>query len=48
MDSEKTVIEISHMTKNYGKHRGVTDLSLTVEQGKVFGFLGPNGARCGT
>ncbi len=44
MDSEKTVIEISHMTKNYGKHRGVTDLSLTVEQGKVFGFLGPNGA----
>lgn len=44
MDKEKAVIEISHMTKNYGKHRGVTDLSLTVEQGKIFGFLGPNGA----
>lgn len=44
MDNQKTVIEISHMTKKYGKHRGVTDLSLTVEQGKVFGFLGPNGA----
>lgn len=44
MDNEKNVVEISHMTKNYGKHRGVTDLSFTVEQGKIFGFLGPNGA----
>ncbi len=44
MDNKNAVIEISHMTKNYGKHRGVTDLSLTVGQGTVFGFLGPNGA----
>lgn len=44
MDNSKAVVEISHMTKNYGKHRGVTDLSLTVEQGRIFGFLGPNGA----
>lgn len=44
MDDSKAVVEISHMTKNYGKHRGVTDLSLTVEQGRIFGFLGPNGA----
>lgn len=44
MSSERAVIEISHMTKNYGKHRGVTDLSLTVEEGRIFGFLGPNGA----
>ena len=44
MDNRNAVIEISHMTKNYGKHRGVTDLSLTVEQGTIFGFLGPNGA----
>ncbi len=44
MDNKKAVIEISHMTKNYGKHRGVTDLSFHVEQGKIFGFLGPNGA----
>ena len=40
----KKVVEIDHMTKNYGKHRGVADLSLTVEQGEIFGFLGPNGA----
>ncbi len=40
----KKVVEIDHMTKNYGKHRGVADLSLTVERGEIFGFLGPNGA----
>lgn len=40
----KPVIEIAHLTKRYGKNRGVTDLSFTVEQGEIFGFLGPNGA----
>ena len=38
------VIEIEQLTKNYGKHRGVQDVSFTVEQGDIFGFLGPNGA----
>ncbi len=38
------VIEINHLTKNYGKHRGVSDVSFHVEKGDVFGFLGPNGA----
>ncbi len=38
------VIEISHLTKNYGKNRGVIDVSLSVKQGDIFGFLGPNGA----
>lgn len=37
-------IEIRNLTKNYGKHRGVTDISLDVEEGDIFGFLGPNGA----
>lgn len=40
----KRIVEIRQMTKNYGKHRGVTDLSLAVEEGEIFGFLGPNGA----
>lgn len=39
-----TAIEIRGLTKNYGKHRGVEDISLTVEEGDIFGFLGPNGA----
>ena len=38
------VIEIKNLTKNYGKHRGVSDISFSVEEGDIFGFLGPNGA----
>lgn len=38
------VIEISNLTKHYGKHRGVSEVSFCVEQGDIFGFLGPNGA----
>lgn len=37
-------IEISHLTKNYGKSRGITDVSFTVAEGEIFGFIGPNGA----
>lgn len=37
-------IQAEHLTKRYGAHRGVTDLSFQVEPGEVFGFLGPNGA----
>ena len=38
------MIEITHLTKKYGRHVAVDDLSLTVEKGKIYGFLGPNGA----
>jgi ABC-2 type transport system ATP-binding protein len=38
------VIRIDNLTKTYGKKRGVTDLSLTVKEGEIFGFIGPNGA----
>ena len=41
---KEKVIEISHLTKSYGKSRGVIDVSLNVEKGDIFGFLGPNGA----
>lgn len=37
-------IEIRHLTKSYGKNRGVINLSLDVEEGDIFGYLGPNGA----
>lgn len=37
-------VEITGLTKSYGKNRGVIDVSLTVEKGDVFGFIGPNGA----
>jgi len=37
-------IEIDNLTKNYGKNRGVIDVSLKVKEGDIFGFIGPNGA----
>ncbi len=39
-----SVIEIQNITKDYGKGRGVFDVSFAVERGEVVGFLGPNGA----
>ncbi len=38
------VIEIKNLTKNYGKSRGIIDISFNVEEGEIFGFIGPNGA----
>lgn len=38
------VIEITNLTKSYGKARGIVDISFNVEQGEIFGFIGPNGA----
>lgn len=44
MKNQEYAIAIHNLTKCYGKYRGINDLSLTVEQGDIFGFLGPNGA----
>ena len=38
------MIEIEHLSKRYGKHPAVSDLSVTIESGQIYGFLGPNGA----
>lgn len=38
------IINISHVSKQYGKIHALKDVSLQVEKGTVFGFLGPNGA----
>jgi ABC-2 type transport system ATP-binding protein len=38
------LIEVEHLTKDYGSARAVNDISFTVNQGEILGFLGPNGA----
>ena len=38
------MIEVSHLTKKYGANYAVNDLSVTIEDGRIYGFLGPNGA----
>ncbi len=38
------MIDVFHITKDYGCQRGIFDVSFYVEEGEVFGFLGPNGA----
>lgn len=38
------MIEVSHLTKQYGKHLAVDDVSFTVKDGQICGLLGPNGA----
>ncbi len=40
----ESVIRIQNLTKNYGKKRGVADVSFDVHKGEIFGFIGPNGA----
>ncbi|HKV57184.1 MAG TPA: ABC transporter ATP-binding protein [Ktedonobacteraceae bacterium] len=44
MQSQSPIIEMAGLTKQFGRHRAVDNLNLTVHSGSVFGFLGPNGA----
>ena len=39
-----SVITIQNLTRDYGRHRGVFNVSFAVTEGEAFGFLGPNGA----
>jgi ABC-2 type transport system ATP-binding protein len=38
------IIATDHLTKSYGRSRGIVDVTFSIEEGEVFGFLGPNGA----
>ncbi|MCL2172579.1 MAG: ABC transporter ATP-binding protein [Nitrososphaerota archaeon] len=38
------IIQVEHLTKDFGYGRGVFDVTFNVEKGEVYGFLGPNGA----
>jgi len=38
------IVETHNLTKNYGGQVAVSDLTFTIEEGEIFGFLGPNGS----
>ncbi|MCR8844088.1 ABC transporter ATP-binding protein [Paenibacillus sp. SC116] len=43
-DRRKTIISITNLTKMYDEHIAVNELSLSIEEGEIYGLLGPNGA----
>jgi ABC-2 type transport system ATP-binding protein len=38
------MLSVKNIVKQYAAHRALDDVSLEIEQGKIFGLLGPNGA----
>ena len=44
MNDIVNAIEVSHVTKSYGKVRALDDVSFAVGKGEVFGLIGPDGA----
>lgn len=38
------LIEVQHLTKDYGQGRGIFDLNFSIKKGEVFGFVGTNGS----
>lgn len=37
-------INITNLTKSYGKSRGIKNVNLEIKEGEIYGFIGPNGA----
>ena len=44
MNKLKNMIEISHLSRSFGRVKAVNDLSFRVKRGELFAFLGVNGA----
>jgi len=38
------MIEVSHLSRTFGRTQAITDVSFTIQRGEIVGFLGPNGA----
>ncbi len=42
--SVMNILEVKHVSKFYADHQALSDVSITVPQGSIYGLLGPNGA----
>lgn len=43
-EEDTTLIEVQHLTRRYGRHTAVSDVSFKIRNGHIYGLLGPNGA----
>lgn len=41
---EVPIIDITNLSKSYGRSRGIENVNLQIGEGEIFGFIGPNGA----
>ncbi len=44
VDHSKPILRTESLTKKYGENLALSDLNLTVHEGEVFGYIGPNGS----
>lgn len=44
MEQKQTVLSIKHVSKHLGRRKILSDITLDVREGEIFGFLGPNGS----
>ncbi|KKI93460.1 ABC transporter ATP-binding protein [Bacillus sp. SA1-12] len=44
MKQEKELISIQHISKAFGKQKVLSNISLAIQEGEIFGLLGPSGA----
>ena len=44
VDTDKFIVTIEHVSKNYGKVEALKDVSFSVKRGEIFGLIGPDGA----
>ena len=38
------IVELKHIDKKFGSFKALTDVSLSLEKGKIYGLIGKNGA----
>src|SRR6476620_6179795 len=44
MDTNQITVKLDRVSKSFGEFKAVSELSLAVRAGSIFGLLGPNGA----